>query len=332
MREGRRTVAVSLRALITGISGFAGSHLAEQLVAETDFGVWGVSRGSHDHLSYLGDRATFVRGDLTERAFVDEVLEKAQPDLIFHLAAQADVVRSWEDPWGTFTTNVLAELTLLRALVDRDLDCRVLVVGSAEEYGDVPEADQPISEGTSLRPRTPYAVSKVAQDLLGYQFFASHGLAVVRVRPFNHLGPRQGEGFVAADFAKQIAEVEAGRRSPVVRVGNLSARRDFTDVRDIVRAYRLLLQKGLPGEAYNLGSGVARSIRELLHGILGHSSQEVAIEADPARARPSDVPLSVCDASKLREATDWWPRISFEDTLGDVLQDWRLRIPEKERA
>ncbi len=216
--------------------------------------------------------------------------------------------------------------------MDRDLGSRVLIVGSAEEYGDVPEVRQPIKEGTPLRPRTPYAVSKVAQDLLGYQFFASHGLAVVRVRPFNHLGPRQREGFVAADFAKQIAEAERGGRSPVVRVGNLSARRDFTDVRDIVRAYRLLLEKGLPGEVYNLGSGVARSIRELLHGLLAHSSQEVTIEADPDRARPSDVPLSVCDAGKLREATDWWPRISFEDTLGDVLQDWRLRIPEKERA
>lgn len=332
MGEGRRTAAVALRALITGVSGFAGSHLAEQLVAETDLEVWGVSRGGHDHLAHLLDRATFVSGDLTEPGFVDEVLGRAQPSLIFHLAAQADVFRSWEDPWGTFTTNVLAELTLLRAVVDRHPECRVLIVGSAEEYGDVPEADQPIDEATPLRPRTPYAVSKVAQDLLGYQFFASHGLAILRVRPFNHIGPRQGEGFVAADFARQIAEIEAGRRPAVVRVGNLSARRDFTDVRDIVRAYRLVLEKGRLGQVYNVGSGVARSIRELLNGLLAHVSQEVTIESDPERARPSDVPLSVCDSRKLREQTGWWPRISFEDTLGDVLQDWRLRILEREQA
>jgi GDP-4-dehydro-6-deoxy-D-mannose reductase len=212
------------------------------------------------------------------------------------------------------------------------LKARILVVGSNEEYGLVGEDELPIKEANPLRPTSPYAVSKVAQDMLGLQYHLSHGLQTIRVRPFNHIGPRQSEQFVAPAFAKQIAEIEAGIRPPVVKVGNLEARRDFTDVRDIVRAYYLIITKGKQGEVYNIGSGVPRSIRELLNTLLSFSEAEIEVKQDPSLLRPLDVPVSYCDYGKLKECTGWEPTIPFEESLKEVLNYWRMRVKSQKSS
>jgi GDP-4-dehydro-6-deoxy-D-mannose reductase len=203
---------------------------------------------------------------------------------------------------------------------------RVMVVGSNEEYGLVQPKDLPLTETSPLRPNSPYGVSKVAQDMLGLQYYLSHQIPVIRVRPFNHIGPGQAPGFVASDFARQIAQAEAGQRPPIIKVGNLEARRDFSDVRDMVRAYHLAITAGVPGDVYNIGSGQDHSVQELLEVLLNHSRVEITVEQDPSRMRPSDVKAVRCDASKFNAVTGWQPSISFETTLHDVLEDWRQRI------
>jgi GDP-4-dehydro-6-deoxy-D-mannose reductase len=203
---------------------------------------------------------------------------------------------------------------------------RVLVVGSNEEYGLVRPEDLPLNENSPLRTNNPYAVSKVAQDWLGLAYFLSHRIPVVRLRPFNHIGPRQSENFVVPAFARQIAMIEAGQQESVIRVGNLTARRDFTDVRDMVQAYCLAVVKGQPGEVYNIGSGRSHAIHEILDILISYSRVSVRIEQDPARMRPSDTPEIRCDARKFYQATGWQPTIPLEQTLQDVLDDWRARL------
>jgi GDP-4-dehydro-6-deoxy-D-mannose reductase len=215
------------------------------------------------------------------------------------------------------------QLNVLEGVARVRPQCRVLVVGSSEEYGLVAPEDVPVDEDTPLRPLNPYALSKVAQDLMGLQYYLTRNLHVVRVRPFNHIGPRQRLGFVAPDFASQIAAAELGQQPPVLEVGNLEARRDFSDVRDVVRAYVLLLTEGEPGEVYNVGAGRSHSIRELLDRLLAMSRVPIEVRQDPGRMRPSDMPDIVCDASRIRERTGWQPTISFEQSLGDVLAYWR---------
>jgi GDP-4-dehydro-6-deoxy-D-mannose reductase len=202
----------------------------------------------------------------------------------------------------------------------------VVVVGSSEEYGAVQPEHLPIDEETPFRPMNPYAVSKVAQDMLGLQYYLSHKLDAVRTRPFNHIGPRQGLGFVVPDFASQIARIEAGRQEPVLRVGNLDAERDFTDVRDVVRAYHLLAVHGQSGQVYNIGSGKAHAVQEILDCFLAQSRVKITVAHDPERMRPSDIPKVVCDYGKLNACTGWEPAIPFEQSLVDVLNDWRGRI------
>jgi len=317
-----------LRALIMGIAGFAGSHLAEYLLAHTDLEVCGVVHRRDENIIHLRDRLTLFRGDLRDYESVLAILAQAKSDFVFHLAAQSSVSTSWQDPWATLESNIRSQLNVLQAVVDLGLSVNILVVGSNEEYGRVFPDELPIAETNPLRPDSPYGVSKVAQDLLGLQYHFSHSLHVVRVRPFNHIGPRQSERFVAPAFAKQIAEVEAGLKPPMVQVGNLEAKRDFTDVRDVVRAYWLILNEGEPGEVYNIGSGVPRSIRALLDILLSLSDVEIAIEQAPSRLRPSDVPVSYCDFTKLRERTGWEPTIPFEESLRDVLDYWRKKVEE----
>jgi GDP-4-dehydro-6-deoxy-D-mannose reductase len=266
------------------------------------------------------------RVDLRETAQVFELLDDIRPDYIFHLAALASVGRAWQIPWETIANNVRAQLNIFQAIVALDVKPRVLVVGSSEEYGLVGEAENPISEQTPLRPDNPYSVSKITQDMMGLQYFYSHQIPVVRVRPFNHIGPGQHLQFVVPDFASQIAKAEAGLIDPVMYVGNLDARRDFTDVRDVVRAYHLAAMQGTPGEVYNIGTGAAHSVRELLDTLLSLSTVSIDVKPDPNRMRPSDVPLSVCDASKLRRDTGWQPEITFEQSLADVLDEWRRRV------
>jgi GDP-4-dehydro-6-deoxy-D-mannose reductase len=206
------------------------------------------------------------------------------------------------------------------------LDPQIVVAGSAEEYGDTARWRAPLAEQDALRPVNPYAVSKAAQDLLGLSYHLAHGMRVVRLRLFNHIGPGQRPGFVLTDFARQIARIEAGTQPPRLLVGNLAARRDFLDVRDVARAYLLAIERGRPGAVYNVGSGQARSIQEVLDALLAHSNAQIAVEHDPARARPADIPLLLADAGAFRAATGWRPEIPFERSVVDILDDWRQRV------
>ncbi len=267
--------------------------------------------------------------DLGNYEAVYELLAAVRPDYIFHLAAQASVERAWQDPVSTLVNNICIQLNLIQAVIALELDARILVVGSADEYGLVRPAELPITEETPLRPLNPYAVSKITQDYLGYQYHLSHGLHVVRVRPFNHIGPRQGPGFVVPDFAKQIALIEAGLQEPVIRVGNLSASRDFSDVRDIVRGYYLALHAGKPGTVYNLGSGEAHSIEDVLHTLLELSTAAIQVEMEPALMRPSDIPISVCNSSRFRADTGWKPEYSLRESLQAVLDYWRTQVADQ---
>jgi GDP-4-dehydro-6-deoxy-D-mannose reductase len=312
-----------LKALITGISGFVGSHLAEYLLKSSNWEVAGTVFGPYGNIADLCGRLELYPAELSRLDVMTFILEQAQPDVIFHLAAQPLVSASRRDPWGTLETNVRMQLNVLEGVARVRPACQVLVVGSSEEYGLVSPEDLPIDEDTPLRPLSAYALSKVTQDLMGLQYALTHNLHVIRVRPFNHIGPRQRPGFVAPDLASQIAAAELGQQPPVLQVGNLEARRDFSDVRDVVRAYVMLLTHGEPGNVYNVGSGESHSIQELLDGLLAMSRVSIEVVQDPQRMRPSDVPDVVCDASRIREHTGWQPEISFEQSLEDILDYWR---------
>ena len=317
-----------MRALITGITGFAGSHLAEYLLSEhPEVEVFGTYRwrSRMENIRGIRDRVTLLEADLRDYPSMAKALSRARPDYVFHLAAQSFVPTSWSAPVDTMTTNANGQLHLFEAVLAQKLDPVIQIACSSEEYGLVHPDEVPISEENELRPLSPYAVSKMTQDYLGYQYFQSYGLKVVRTRGFNHTGPRRGDVFVTSNFAKQIAEIEAGLRDPVIRVGNLEAVRDFTDVRDMVRAYWLAVTKGRPGEAYNIATGHGITIQELLDRLLAMSEVEVRVEQDPARMRPSDVVRLVGDSSKFRRDTGWEPEIPFDRTLKDTLQYWRDR-------
>ena len=257
---------------------------------------------------------------------VHSTLETSRPDLIFHLAAQSFVPASWTGPNETLITNIAGQTNLFEAILRLEIDPVVQIACSSEEYGLVLPDEVPIKESNPLRPLSPYAVSKVGQDLLAYQYFKSYGLKAIRTRGFNHTGPRRGDVFVTSNFARQLVMIENGLREPVIRVGNLDAVRDFTDVRDMVRAYWLAVTKATPGEVYNIASGVGITIRELLDQLIDLSTAEVTIEIDPERLRPSDVETLVGDSSKFREETGWEPLVPWEQTLQDLLEYWREKI------
>jgi GDP-4-dehydro-6-deoxy-D-mannose reductase len=314
-----------MRALITGINGFVGGHLAEHLLAAGGWEIWGLARQAAGRPPWLA-QIEIVVADLTDLDQTLAALERAQPDVVFHLASQSNVSRSFEDPAGTLTTNAIAQLHLFQATLRLRLNPLLLIAGSNEIYGHVMPEDLPLTEATPLHPVNPYAVSKATQDLLAYQYHASHRLRTIRLRPFNHIGPRQTEQFVVSAFAAQIARIEAGHQAPIIRVGNLGAERDFTDVRDMARAYALAARHGQVPLAYNIGSGRSVSIRWLLDTLLAYSERDIAIEPDPARMRPADVPRVVSDSRRFREHTGWEPRIPIEQTLFDVLEYWRDRV------
>jgi len=321
-----------LKALITGISGFVGSHLAEYLLETTQWDVAGTIFGPYGNIADLCGRLELYPAELSRLDVMTFILEQARPDVIFHLAAQPLVSTSRRDPWGTLETNIRMQLNVLEGVAQIRPDCRVLVVGSSEEYGLVSPADLPIDEETPLRPLSPYALSKVAQDLMGLQYHLTHKLHVIRVRPFNHIGPRQRTGFVAPDFASQIAAIELGLRPPTIEVGNLAARRDFTDVRDVIRAYVSLITSGEPGQVYNIGSGESHSVQAMLDTLLAMSQSAIDVQPDPARMRPSDVPEVICDATRLRQCTGWQATISFEESLRDILDYWRAETRRQSQA
>jgi GDP-4-dehydro-6-deoxy-D-mannose reductase len=318
-----------LRVLITGITGFAGSHLAEYILAKhPDLEVFGIMRwrSRTENIESIRSQVELIECDLRDATSVKKLMAHVRPDKIFHLAAQSFVPSSWNAPAESLATNVLGQLNVFEAVRELDIDPWIQIACSSEEYGLVHEDELPIKEDNPLRPLSPYAVSKVGQDYLAYQYFKSFGLKAVRTRGFNHDGPRRGDVFVSSNFAKQLVEVEKGKKEPVIHVGNLEARRDFSDVRDIVRGYWLSVERCEPGEVYNICSGKAYSIQEVLDRLIELSGAKVDVQEDPSRLRPSDVPVLLGDNTKFRNATNWKPEIPYDKTLSDMLDYWRERI------
>lgn len=316
------------KALITGITGFAGSHLAEFLLNETDCQVYGTIRwrSKQQNIRHILDKLQLVECELKDANSVHEVIAQVKPDYVFHLAAQSFVPTSWNSPSETIVNNITGQLNLLEALREHAPDAVIQVACSSEEYGLVHPDEVPITEESPLRPLSPYAVSKIAQDFMAYQYHQSYGIKTIRTRAFNHTGPRRGEVFVCSNFAKQIAEIELGLREPVVYVGNLEAQRDFTDVRDMVRGYWLAVTKGRPGELYQLCSGRAWPIRKVLDFLINISKAKVEVKEDPHRMRPSDVPLLLGSYEKFHQETGWEPEIPLEVSLSDLLVYWRQEL------
>ena len=266
--------------------------------------------------------------DILAPEAIERLLEEQRPDYIFHLAAQSSVAVSWKNPGLTVDVNVKGSLNVLDAVRKLDYKPRVLLIGSGEEYGHVRENEVPVQEDNVLRPGNIYAATKACQNMIGAIYAQAYGMDVMMVRAFNHVGPNQSPIFVVADFCKQTAEIEAGLKEPVIKVGNLSARRDFSDVRDVVRAYVELMEKGKAGETYNVGSGNAVEIRKILDMILCRSKKEIRVEVEPSRMRPVDVPVIEADISKLKACTGWKQKITLEETIQDTLEYWRQKLKE----
>ena len=319
-----------MRALITGITGFVGGHLAEHLLALGD-DVAGLSASGHwpEGLRHLAEVPLIpfdiARGSVATMA---AILQRRGPEAVYHLAAQANPSASLDDPKGTWALNLGGVLTLLeavRASAGGRGGPRVILVGSGVCYGNPSPSDLPVTERCPPRPNNPYAASKAAADLLGIQHHLSHGTHTVMARPFNHAGPRQDDRYALSSFARQVAEVERGIRTRI-EVGNLEVVRDFTDVRDIARAYRLLATDGCPGELYNVGTGRDVSLSRMLETLRGLARVPVEVVVDPDRVRPVDQPRLLADASKLRHDTGWEPAFTTDQTLADMLDDWRGRL------
>lgn len=318
--------------LITGVTGFVGSHLARYCLQIPGANVFGTVLSHHlgdelDRVRDIQDKITLLECNLTNRVAVSRALQKAKPDRIFHLAAQSFVPTSWQSPEDTLFTNVFSELNVFEGLRELGLNPPVVLACSSEEYGLVREEELPVKENNPLRPLSPYAVSKVAQEKLGFQYYHSYGTKAILTRFFNTEGPGRGQDFVTSNFAKQVAEMEKGKREPVLMVGNLDAKRDFMDVRDAVRAYWLAAEHCEPGEPYNVCFGTSRPISSVVEILLAKSTRkDIRVEQDAKRMRPSDVPVLEGDSSKFREKTGWEPEIPFEKTMEDLLNYWRERI------
>jgi GDP-4-dehydro-6-deoxy-D-mannose reductase len=317
-----------MNVLITGLTGLVGSHLAEYLLTIPGVNVYGLKRWRSDAtpIRHLSGRITIIEGDVEDRSSVERAIALSQPDRIFHLAAQSYPSESWDAPVLTMAANVMGTLNLLETVRHRWPQAAVHIAGSSAEYGAIRPEDCPIRETMPLRPLSPYGVSKVAQELLAYQYFVNFGIRTYITRSFNHIGPFQGERTAVQTFCKQVAEIEAGLRPPVVLVGNLTTRRDFSDVRDVCRALWLLMERGRPGEPYNLCSGVAPTIAEVLGLVLERTSVRVTVQQDPARLRPSDEPILQGDNQKLRQDTGWEPEIPLAASIDWILAYWRARV------
>jgi len=315
--------------LITGLTGFVGSHLAEYCLNIPGTQIYGTVLSHHlgnelERIKNIKDKIVLLECNLTNRIAVQRILAKAQPDKIFHLAAQSFVPTSWQSPEDTLMNNIMAELNIFESVRELGLNPVIHIAGSSEEYGLARENEVPIKEENPLRPLSPYAVSKVAQDNLACQYYYSYGLKTVVTRAFNHEGPRRGEQFVTSDFAKQIAKIEKNKQEPVIFVGNLDAKRDYSDVRDIVDAYWLATEKCKFGEPYNICSGKNWTIKSVLDFLISKSTKKnIKAKQVPEKMRPSDVPILLGDCSKFKKATGWEPKIPFEKTLEDTLNYWR---------
>lgn len=314
------------KVLITGITGFAGSCLAEYLTLKGNYEVSGtyLTEESLRNVEGIKNKISLIKADLSQEKVVDNIIKSVLPSEIFHLAALTSPADSYKNPTQTLTNNISLQVNLLESIRSNNLlDTKILIVSSADIYGIVKKVDLPIDELTPLTPTSPYSVSKIAQDFLGLTYFLSYKLKIVRVRPFNHIGPKQSPHFAVSSFAKQIAEIEKGKREAVLRVGNLETKRDFTNVKDMVSAYLLAIEKGKDGEVYNIGSGISYKMSDILNQLVFLSSSKIKIEKDEDLFRPSDNPELLCDASKFKKITGWKPKISMEETLKDTLDYWR---------
>ena len=325
------------KALITGITGMVGSHLADFLLSETDWDIYGMCRWRSpvDNVSHLLDRANrsdrlkFLSADLRDYISLLNVVEEVRPDYVFHLAAQSYPSTSFTSPLDTLDTNILGTARLLEVLRRcSGIDPVIHVCASSEVYGRVPREKLPINEECSFHPASPYAISKVGTDLLGRYHAEAYSQKVITTRMFTHTGPRRGDVFAESTFSKQIAMIEAGQIPPVLKVGNLDSLRTWADVRDAVRAYYLLVTVNpIAGQSYNIGGTYSCTIRQMLDYLLSLSSRkDIRVEVDPQRLRPIDADLQVPDTSKFTNHTGWTPEITFEKTMSDLLNYWRERI------
>ena len=318
-----------MKVMITGITGFVGSHLAKYLLRKSDIQVFGIKRWRSplDNISHILEQLHLYDCDLRDTKSMYNVMAEVKPDRIFHLAAQSYVPTSFSSPIDTMETNINGTINLLEGVRNAGIDPLIHICSSSEVYGQVKPEEIPITEENPMRPSSPYAVSKVGEDLLGYQYFVSYGMKTIRTRAFTHTGPRRGSVFAVSAFAKQVAEIEHGLRPPIIYVGNLESVRTFLDVRDICEAYWLALEKCIPGEVYNIGGNVSMKIGEMLDMLLIMSSKrKVEVEVDPKLLRPSDVTLQIPSVDKFVKQTGWQIKIPFERTLRDTLDYWRERV------
>ena len=308
------------KVLITGATGFVGNYLTDYLASKKEFEIYGTSLTDFES----NDKIQIEKIDLTNFESVVGLIEKIKPDYLYHLAAFTSPAASISNPTPTVLGNIEIQMNVLNAVKNIGLNkTRLLVVSSGEVYGLVGKDDLPIDEDTPMRPLNPYAVSKIAQDFLSMQYSLTYDLDIVRVRPFNHTGPGQTPTFAIPSFSEQIVRIEKGKQDPILKVGNLTAKRDFTDVRDIVKGYVLLLEKGIRGEVYNIGSGKSYQMKDLLDILLAFCNKKITIESDPSKFQPVGYEDFYCDYSKLNLLTEWKPEIPIEKTLQDTLDYWR---------
>jgi GDP-D-mannose dehydratase len=309
-----------MKALIIGGAGFVGNYLIDHLINDCQ---WSVSVTKLEHEVIENNNVNQYNLDILDKTAISDLLNMVKPDYIFHLAAQSSVALSWKNPSLTVDVNIKGSINVLEALRELDYKPRILLIGSGEEYGHILPNESPVNEENHTRPGNIYAATKAFQNMIGKIYADAYQTNIILVRAFNHIGPKQAPIFVVSDFCKQVAEIEKGLREPVIRVGNLNVRRDFTDVRDVVRAYSLLMLKGKAGETYNVGSGKAISIDEILQIILSYSHENIKIELDSKRLRPIDVPIIEADIHKLKECSGWETQISLAETILETLNYWR---------
>ena len=316
-----------MKALIIGAGGFVGGYLISELSSQgTEVCA---TKLPHERINiFCGSAPAYstVELDILDEAAVRELLNREKPDCIFHLAAQSSVALSWKKPALTADINIKGCINLLEAVRSGGLSPRIIFIGSSEEYGCAANRPEPVDETVRPEPANIYAVTKLAQNMIGELYFKAYGMDIISVRAFNHIGPGQLPQFAVSDFCKQAAEIVCAKREPVIRVGNLAAKRDFTDVRDIVRAYAFLAEKGRSGETYNVGSGHAISVQQVLDRIIELSGTQIRVEVDKERFRPVDVPFIEADISKLKKDTGWEPHISLDDSLSDIMEYFRGRV------
>jgi len=315
------------KALIIGAGGFVGDYLINHLHDECGYEVIATKLPSE---KIENKNAKVTNLNILEKEQIVALLFRERPDYIFHLAAQSSVSVAWNNPQLTIDINIKGAVNVMDAIRELFYKPRIVIIGSGEEYGHIRPGETPIPEDNRLNPGNIYAATKACQNMIGSIYSAAYDMEVVLVRAFNHIGPKQSPIFVVSDFCKQVAEIEKGLREPVMYTGNLSAKRDFTDVRDVVRAYALLASHGVKGETYNVGRGHAYEIREILNKIIALSNVKIEVKTDPAKIRPVDVPIIEADITKLSQATGWSPVISIDDTLEEVLNFWRTKLSEEE--